>query len=83
MVASRMVAALAQLDKLRYYIAVPLGVAAGTWLGYRLGQPGTLAYDTALALAGLGAALWLGLSSPPPVRGDSRETHAGDTRVTR
>jgi len=77
MVVPRILAGQALLDKLRYWVAVPLGAAAGAWLGYRIAQPGIGSHDVTMALCAAIAALWLGLSSPKPSAATAAPSKAG------
>ncbi|MCG8417583.1 MAG: hypothetical protein MJE77_06515 [Proteobacteria bacterium] len=67
MVIPRILTAQSLLDKLRYWIALPLGAAAGSVCGYWIGQPGIENRDIVLTVASLVLVLWLGLSAPRAV----------------
>ena len=64
MVVPRILTGQPQIDKLRYWIAVPLGAVVGAWMGHRLALPGIDLHDIIMAAGALALALLLGLSSP-------------------
>ena len=81
MIVPRILAGQSLLDKLRYWVAVPLGAAVGGWLGYRIAQPGVDGTDIIMAAGALGLAAWLGMSSPKPVPVAAR--HKGASKRAR
>ena len=76
-VLSRIIPGLRVLDKLPFWIAVPVGLAIGGIFGYQAALSPMNSLDMLLLLAVLAMTLWFGLSAPRPL--STRTDSAGAT----
>jgi len=67
MVIPRIVAGRALLDKLPFWIAVPMGLVIGLVVGYWVAEPTLDQSDLTWAIIAVASVLWLGFSTPRPV----------------
>jgi len=80
-----MIAALAPIDKLRWWFAVPIGIAAGAAIGYSLSDARWSPTTVVLAVGTIAGVLMLALSTPspePPARHRSNHSSAARSGPT-